>query len=62
MILLRNNLLTYYQDPEQRDAFARIVSCLTTGGILVTGAREHLPGSDAALIQDDHCPWVCRLQ
>ena len=62
MILLRNNLLTYYQGPHQHDAFAHMVSRLIPAGRLVTGAHERLPESGAALIQDDHCPWVFRLE
>lgn len=62
MILLRNNLLTYYQGPEQRDAFARIAACLAPAGFMVTGAHERPPESDATLIRDDHCPWVYRLE
>ncbi len=61
MILLRNNLLTYYQDPVLQAAFRRIVAALSPGGWLVTGARERLPVSPFKLIMDRTCPWVYRL-
>ena len=62
MILLRNNLLTYYQGPDLQAAFARIVAALAPGGWLVTGAHERLPVSDVKLIRDEGCPWAYRLE
>ncbi len=61
MILLRNNLLTYYQGPDLQAAFTRIVAALAPGGWLVTGAHERLPVSAFKLIRDKDCPWVYRL-
>ena len=61
MILLRNNLLTYYQGPDLQAAFTRIVAALSPGGWLVTGAHERLPVSGFGLIMDKDCPWVYRL-
>ncbi len=55
MILMRNNLLTYYQGAEQYDAFARIVSSLAAGGCLVIGAHERLPACCERLIKDENC-------
>ncbi len=61
MILLRNNLLTYYQGPDLQAAFTRVVAILSPGGWLVTGAHERLPVSAFKLIMDKGCPWVFRL-
>jgi chemotaxis protein methyltransferase CheR len=61
LILLRNNLLTYYQGSDLRAAFMRILSALVPGGYLVTGAHEHLTVSDTRLARDDRCPWIYRL-
>lgn len=61
LILLRNNLLTYYQGPDLLAALTRIVAALSPGGWLVTGARERLPESDLKLIRDECCPWAYRL-
>ena len=61
MILLRNNLLTYYQGPDLQSAFTRVVSTLSAGGWLVTGTHERLPVSAFKLIMDTDCPGLYRL-
>jgi chemotaxis methyl-accepting protein methylase len=43
VILLRNNLLTYYRRDVQEAALKAILAALTTGGILVIGKGEKLP-------------------
>lgn len=43
IILLRNNLLTYYRRDVQEAVLPVILSALTAGGILVIGKRERLP-------------------
>lgn len=43
LVFLRNNLLTYYESPEQEQALRRIVGCLVEGGFLVVGSRERPP-------------------
>ena len=43
IIFLRNNLLTYYRDPQKSTAFERVIATLEQGGILVIGAHERLP-------------------
>jgi chemotaxis methyl-accepting protein methylase len=58
LILLRNNLLTYYQGRALQDAFSTILSMLTSGGCLVIGSHERLPGADYPLMRDEGCPWV----
>ena len=62
LIMLRNNLLTYYQGCELRTAFSRILSMLIPGGCLVVGSHEHLPGGDSPLIRDKQCSWVYWLK
>jgi len=54
LILLRNNLLTYYQKPLQEAALDRVLKCLAQGGFLVVGAHERLPES----VRDPSpCSW-----
>jgi chemotaxis methyl-accepting protein methylase len=60
LILLRNNLLTYYRGDQRDTAFARLVARLATDGYLVIGAHERLPASAAILVRDNRCPWVYR--
>jgi chemotaxis methyl-accepting protein methylase len=62
LILLRNNLLTYYQGPDRQAAFERVMAALTPGGVLVTGAHEHLPVHTNHLDRDHGCPWIYRYQ
>ncbi len=60
LILLRNNLLTYYQGASLRAALERIVAGLVAGGFLVIGAREQLPPATAGLTTVPSSPWVYR--
>jgi chemotaxis protein methyltransferase CheR len=62
LILLRNNLLTYYRGGVLQAALSRILSRLLPGGCFVIGAHERLPGADYPLIRDDGCPWVFWLE
>jgi len=43
IILLRNNLLTYYTEDVQKPAFRNVVRSLASGGLLIIGAHEKLP-------------------
>lgn len=58
MIFLRNNVLTYYQQPVLGPAVERIVGRLDLGGFLVIGAHERLPEMNISLIADTFCPWI----
>ena len=42
IIFIRNNLLTYYRNPEKENALKKVLSVLNPGGILVTGSHEKL--------------------
>jgi chemotaxis methyl-accepting protein methylase len=44
IVFLRNNLLTYYRKEIVEAVLSPIVDNLVTGGILVIGRKEHLPG------------------
>jgi len=43
IIFLRNNLLTYYLNPEKEMVFYSILNRLASPGWLITGAREKVP-------------------
>lgn len=58
LIMLRNNLLTYYQGQRQQNAFNRILDHLVEGGILVVGSHEHPPSTSRPLERDPFCPWA----
>jgi chemotaxis methyl-accepting protein methylase len=49
LILLRNNLLTYYDPSVFIPALARIVGALLKGGLLIVGNNEQLPVHDFPL-------------
>jgi len=49
IVLLRNNLLTYYSDEVQFPAFIRILSSLVPLGFLIIGSHETLPGPNTDL-------------
>jgi chemotaxis methyl-accepting protein methylase len=58
LIFLRNNLLTYYQQPALGPAAERIVETLMPGGLLVVGAHERLPDLSVPLFPDNLCPLI----
>jgi chemotaxis protein methyltransferase CheR len=58
LILLRNNLLTYYQGPAMVAAMERIAATLPIGGALVVGSHERPPSLNVALNRDPECPWL----
>lgn len=43
LILLRNNILTYFDDPLKSEAFAKVIGALAPAGLLVIGTHEKLP-------------------
>jgi chemotaxis methyl-accepting protein methylase len=49
LVFLRNNLLTYYQNPEKSESFHRIADTIKPHGYLIIGAHEHLPANAAHL-------------
>jgi chemotaxis methyl-accepting protein methylase len=60
LILLRNNLLTYYRGAQRDAALTRLLARLAVGGYLVIGAHERLPASATALDMVAGCAWVYR--
>ncbi|MBM9606597.1 CheR family methyltransferase [Desulfopila inferna] len=61
IILLRNNLLTYYREPLLDPAIGRIVQTLAPGGLFIVGAHEWLPASAVSLVRDKQCPFIYHL-
>jgi chemotaxis protein methyltransferase CheR len=62
IILLRNNLLTYYRGKRLQNAFNSILDRLADGGAIILGSHEQLPPNCPPLTRDPSCPWVywCR--
>lgn len=56
LILLRNNLLTYYSPDSQAAALNRILQSLVPNGFLITGSHETLPPIGYSLI-----PTACSM-
>ncbi len=57
IILLRNNLLTYYEDDLRIPAFRKILDRLARRGFLVIGSHENVP-PDAPLTPSPHHPKI----
>jgi chemotaxis protein methyltransferase CheR len=53
LILLRNNLLTYYDPTIMDPAFQKIMAALRWGGYLIIGNKEQIPSMDIPL---RNCP------
>ena len=49
LILCRNSVLTYFEEPLQRQVLNRLVQPLLRGGALVIGKTEHLPSGEFGL-------------
>ena len=62
IIFLRNNLLTYYNDPLKSAALNRILSTLIPGGYLVIGSHERLPEVLFSLARSEKCSMVFQLK
>ncbi len=57
IIFLRNNLLTYYDQPIRIGAFSQIQAALNDGGFLIIGNNERLPAEGFTLKprQENRC-------
>lgn len=60
MIFLRNNLLTYYQEPLKIKGLKRILKALVPGGWLIVGSHEKLPSAVSGLQRHSSTPWAYR--
>jgi chemotaxis protein methyltransferase CheR len=49
LVLCRNLVFTYFDEPLQRQCLERLLSRLEPGGILVVGSHESLPAGDTQL-------------
>jgi len=60
VIFLRNNLLTYYREHLQKNAFINILDSLANNGFLIIGAHESLPVQTPLLAPFGSCWYVFR--
>jgi chemotaxis methyl-accepting protein methylase len=60
IIFLRNNVLTYYEDPLKKKAFRIILDSLAPHGLLIIGAHESLPFQPKDLTAVSPHPFVFR--
>jgi chemotaxis methyl-accepting protein methylase len=58
VVLVRNNLLTYYRTPEKERALQTILRALAPGGMLITGSHERLPGGFGLMKASADQPWI----
>ncbi|MBW2610638.1 MAG: hypothetical protein JRC68_09900 [Deltaproteobacteria bacterium] len=58
IILLRNNLLTYYQDELKGPAFKKVIEYLSADGYLIIGSHEKLPIETPELQPFASLPYV----
>ena len=61
IVLLRNNLLTYYQGAVLQAALERIIRTIAPGGLLILGSHERLPAV-FPFERDEACPWVHQMK
>jgi chemotaxis methyl-accepting protein methylase len=60
IIFLRNNVLTYYEDPLRYRAVNNVLESLAPNGILVIGCHETIPFETNDLTVVAPCPFVFR--
>jgi chemotaxis protein methyltransferase CheR len=58
LIFLRNNVLTYYQDPLKRQIILKVLTSLKSGGWLIVGSHEKIPAGRHDLIRHETIPWA----
>lgn len=61
LIMLRNDLLTYYQGNQLQAALKDIIRSLLPVGVLILGSHEQMP-SDLPFTRDPLCPWIYRKE
>ena len=54
MILMRNNVLTYYKDERKIPVLKKVLDGLMPSGVLVIGDGEKMPSSVEGLIPYNH--------
>lgn len=60
IIFLRNNILTYYEDPLRNKAFNNVLKGLASNGILVIGCHETIPFEASSLVNVEPYAYVFR--
>ena len=58
IIFIRNNLLTYYNDPLKEEGLSRVVEALAPGGWLIIGSHEKMPPSAFNLRRHPSISWA----
>ena len=58
IILLRNNLLTYYKNALKKEILLKVISGLKTDGWLIIGSHENIPAGIAELNRHKKIPWA----
>ena len=58
VIFMRNNLLTYYNDPHRTEVLLKITNTLKRGGALIIGSHEKIPGDFSGLSQCRQLPYL----
>jgi len=58
LILLRNNVMTYFQEPLRIEALNQVIPSLVPSGLLILGARERLPETFEGLVSLPDYPFI----
>lgn len=58
LILIRNNLITYYKENAIKSVFDQCIEALSPGGYIVTGSHEKLPFEFSQLQSHPQLPYV----
>ncbi len=62
LILLRNNVMTYFQEPLRIEALNQVTQSLPPSGLLVLGARERLPEACEGLVALPDYPFIYKKE
>jgi len=58
IIFLRNNVLTYYQEPLKNEVLMKVLAGLRAGGWLIIGSHEKIPADTFKLTRHNAIPWA----
>jgi chemotaxis protein methyltransferase CheR len=62
IILLRNNLLTYYQEHLKMEGLNNVIKTLAPEAWLIVGSQEKIPNQASNLIRHPSIPWAYRME
>jgi chemotaxis methyl-accepting protein methylase len=62
IILLRNNLLTYYKEHKKKEGLSKVIKALAPDGRLIVGSHEKISPGTLNIKRHNSIPWAYRQE